>query len=126
MEKEAMMKQMRILMMIGILFLLIGIILHIIVLAQEFGKFAPLQERYWNINKAERDAAPTGSALAQDLVRIKNFTPKLMTFKLVGIGSILAGIFLMLFGILKALIMMPIRLAGIICPECGKKMQLKK
>lgn len=100
-------------MMLGMLFLLIGAALQITAIVQEFSSFAPLQEQYYSVSKADRDAAPTGSALSQQLVEISKFPPKLMTFKLVGIGSILVGVFFLLGGILMALKMMPHRLAKV-------------
>jgi len=102
----------KMMVMMGMLFMIIGIIFHVAVLVQEFGVFGPLQKEYWSISKAERDAAPTGSTLANQLAEIKNFTPKLMTYKLIGIGSYLVGIFIMLMGIFMAFGMMPQRISA--------------
>lgn len=102
----------KMMVMMGMLFMIIGIIMHVSVLTMEFGTFQPLQKQYWSISKAERDAAPTGSALAQQLAEIKNFPPKLMTYKLLGIGSYLVGIFIMLMGIFMAFGMMPQRISA--------------
>jgi hypothetical protein len=123
MDEERM--KMKMLMTLGVLLMLMGVVLHLAAVVLEFTQFAPLQEQYWDVAKTDRDAAKAGSTLALQLVEIQKFPAKLMTLKLVGIGSLLAGIFLMLFGILKALTMMPIRLAGVICPECGKTMMMK-
>jgi hypothetical protein len=126
MDEEHMKKKMKMLMLLGMLFMLLGVALHLSAIVLEFGTFAPLQEEYWSTSKSDRDAAATNSVLAKKLAEIQKFPPKLMTLKLVGVGSLLTGIFLMLFGILKALTMMPIKLAGIICPECGTKLMMKK
>jgi hypothetical protein len=98
---------------IATLFVLLGIILHITTWIQEFTVFAPLQEEYWTVDKVIRDAAPAGSELANQLADIQKFGPRLMTFKLVGIGSILVGIWMALFVIAQRLGMMPMRLAKI-------------
>lgn len=69
---------------------------------------------YFTLSKAERDSAATGSALNAQLVEIQKAPSDLLRLKLVGVGNILLGIFFLLFGILIALIMMPVRLAGMI------------
>ncbi len=76
--------------------------------------FHRLNGQYFTISKAERDEAPAGSALNQQLVKIQNFPSELLRLKLVGVGKILTGIYVLLFGILIALIMMPKRLAQFI------------
>ncbi len=76
--------------------------------------FHQLQESYFSISKSERDAAETGSAVNSQLVEIQNFPSELLRLKLVGVGKILTGIYILLFGILIALIMMPSRLGKII------------
>ena len=76
--------------------------------------FHELQEDYFlNNTKQERDTAEAGSELNEDLVQIVNAPSELLRLKLVGVGKILTGIFIILFGILIALIMMPVRLGGI-------------
>ncbi len=82
--------------------------------AVEEGKFHDLQASYWIVNKAERDGAITGSSLNKQLVEIVNYPSELLRLKLVGVGKILTGIYILLFGILVALLMMPKRLAQII------------
>ena len=47
-------------------------------------------------------------------VEIANYPSELLRLKLVGVGKILTGIYILLFAILMALIMMPIRLGKII------------
>jgi len=82
---------------------------------REEAKFHALQQKYFIINKAERESAPTGAELNQRLVDIQNYPSSLLELKLVGVGKILTGIFFMLFAILMALVVaMPMRLAKII------------
>ena len=100
-------------LMVAGLFVLLGIILHIIAWVQDLNTFQPLVNEYWSVAKATRDSAATGSELANQLATIQGFPAKLMLFKLVGIGSILVGIWLVLFVIAKRLAMMPMRLAQI-------------
>jgi len=100
-------------LMISALFVLLGIILQITAWIQDFNSFQPLVHDYWSIDKATRDAAPAGSELANQLATIQGFPAKLMLFKLVGIGSILVGIWIALFVIAKRLGMIPVRLAQI-------------
>lgn len=80
----------------------------------EEAKFHTLQSEYFLLAKSERDAAAEGSELNKKLVQIQQYPSTLLELKLVGVGKILTGIFVLLFGILIALIMMPIRLGGII------------
>jgi len=108
------MKPIMILMMLIMLFSLVfavwGIQMHAQVNSQE-AEFHRLNAEYWDLSKAEREAAPTGSELNQQLVEIQNFPSELLRLKLIGVGKILTGIYVLLFGILIALIMMPMRLA---------------
>lgn len=118
MNKTMMMAMMAAIMLVSIYFVFSGIGMHLQVNAEE-ARFHQLQSEYFNISKAERDAAPSGSELNQNLVAIQNFPSELLRLKLVGIGSILAGIYALLFGILVALIMMPKRF-GMVLAEKGK------
>lgn len=93
----------------GVWFAWQGVSMHTQVAIEE-DTFHALQDSYFSISKAERDAAATGSELNANLVEIVNYPSSLLFLKLVGIGKILTGIFLVLFAILIALIMMPIRL----------------
>lgn len=61
-------------------------------------QFHNLQANYWNLDKATRDAATTGSDLNKQLVEIKNTPSELLRLKLVGVGKILTGIYILLFG----------------------------
>jgi len=79
--------------------------------AGEEAKFHALQQEYFIINKAEREAAPTGDALNQKNVDIQQYPSTLLQLKLIGVGRILAGIFAALLAILLVLFMMPVRLA---------------
>jgi hypothetical protein len=101
-------------LMIAAIFVIVGIILHITAWTLEFNQFQPLLEEYWTVDKATRDAAASGSELNQKLAQIQQFPPKLMTLKLVGIGSVLVGIWLALFVIARRIGMLPVRLASII------------
>lgn len=80
----------------------------------EEATFHQLQSDYLIQNKAVRDNAATGSELNEDLVAIANYPSELLRLKLVGVGKILTGIFLLLLSILMALMAMPVRLARII------------
>lgn len=107
------MVMMAVIMLISLYFVSQGIGMHMQVDVEE-AEFHALQEQYFSQSKTVRDAAPTGSALNNQLVEIQKFPSELLKLKLIGIGSILTGIFALLFGILIALIMMPIRLGKII------------
>jgi len=80
----------------------------------EEAAFHEVQTDYWSLDKSTRDSAVTNSVLNKQLVEIKNYPSELLRLKLVGVGNILTGIFILLFGILIALIIMPVRLGGII------------
>ena len=90
-----------------------GIAMHQQVAVEE-AAFHELQSSYWSQAKSVRDAAITGSELNDDLVAIKNYPSELLRLKLVGVGRILVGIFVLLFAILLALMVMPVRLAMMI------------
>ena len=111
--KMMMMVVMAFIMLVSLLFALQGILMHLEVNRVE-SQFHDLQGKYWNIDKATRDGAATGSSLNKQLVEIKNTPSELMRLKLVGLGRILTGIYILLFGILIALIVMPVRLGKMI------------
>ena len=90
-----------------------GIVMHQQVVVEE-AAFHALQATYWSQAKSVRDAAQPGSELNNDLVAIKNYPSDLLRLKLVGVGRILVGIFVLLFAILLALMVMPVRLAMMI------------
>ncbi|MBI4091836.1 MAG: hypothetical protein HY427_01375, partial [Candidatus Levybacteria bacterium] len=113
MMKTMMMGMMAIIMIVGVIFAGIGVQMHQRVTVEE-AKFHVLQSEYFIQSKEVRDAAETGSELNSQLVQIQNYPSELLRLKLVGVGNILTGIFVLLFGILIALIMMPVRLGKII------------
>lgn len=97
-----------------------GISMHKEVTVQE-AAFHSLQQEYYSIDKTTRESAVTGSELTQQLVEIKNYPSDLLRLKLVGVGKILTGIFLILIGVLMALTMMPKKLGMVI--KNSKKMK---
>lgn len=102
---------MAIIMLAALFFAGQGVVMHSQVSTEE-AKFHALQTSYFSQAKSVRDGAATGSALSNDLVEIQKYPSELMRLKLIGVGKILTGIFLILFAILMALMMMPIRLAA--------------
>jgi len=112
MNRMMMMGMMMIIMLVSIIFAYQGVNMQGKIAGEE-QKFHDLQANYWIIDKETRDAAEVGSDLNKQLVDIKNYPSTLLELKLVGVGKILTGIYVLLFGILIALIMMPIRLGKI-------------
>lgn len=98
---------------VAIVFAWQGIAMHNEVVIEE-ASFHQMQGEYFSQSKAIRDGAATGSQLNQDLVSIQNYPSELLRLKLVGVGKILTGIFVLLFGILIALMMMPGKLGKVI------------
>jgi len=90
-----------------------GIIMHNEVPERE-ARLHEVQDQYFNTPKAERDSAPRGSKLNAQLVEIQQTPSQLLELKLIGIGRILAGIFILLLAILIALMAMPTRLKMVI------------
>jgi len=77
--------------------------------------FHALQTDYFvNNTKVERESAPAGSELNQQLAQIQNGPSELLRLKLIGVGKILTGIFVLLFGILFSLFMVPFRLGWVL------------
>lgn len=113
MNSKILMTVMLILIIGALLFAGQGIMMHNQVSIEE-QKFHTLQDQYFSLSKSTRDAAETDSSLNKDLVEINNFPSELLRLKLVGVGKILSGIFILLFAILLALMSMPARLAKII------------
>ena len=111
--KPMMMVVMAIIVIASIVYAVQGINMHNQVDVEE-DKFHALQDEYFSVQKAEREKALTDSELTQKLVEIENYPSTLLKLKLIGIGKILTGIFILLFGILIALVMMPMRLGMII------------
>ncbi len=108
-----MMLIMLIIVVSGSVFALQGVSMHAQVEAEE-ETFHQLQANYFSLAKATRDTAEANSELNSQLVQIQNYPSTLLQLKLVGVGKILTGIFILLFGILIALVAMPIRLGKII------------
>lgn len=104
---------MLIIVIASIFFVYQGIQMHSQVEVEE-AKFHALQDSYFSNSKAIRDAAESNSDLTKDLVTIANYPSTLLKLKLVGIGKLLTGIFIVLFCILLALIIMPKRLGAMI------------
>lgn len=110
---KPMMMVMALLMLLSLVFAVIGVSMHQKVKKEEV-KFHALQDNYFNNDKATRDGAASGSQLTEQLKDIKNYPSELLRLKLVGVGRILVGIYILLFAILMALVMMPKRLAAVI------------
>ena len=111
--KKMVMVVMLVLIVVSLFYAIVGVRMHTQVTGEEV-KFHALQDQYWNVDKTTRDAAPANSALTSQLVEIQNFPSELMRLKLVGVGKILTGIYILLLGILIALMMMPKRLGDVI------------
>lgn len=113
MMKKMMMGLMAILFLGSLVYAIQGVNMHMMVSVEE-AKFHNLQAEYFSLAKVTRDTATTGSVLNQNLVSIQQYPSELLRLKLVGVGKILTGIYILLFGILVALIMMPVKLGMII------------
>ncbi|MBI2588917.1 hypothetical protein HYW35_01775 [Candidatus Saccharibacteria bacterium] len=100
----------------GIIFAGQGYVMQKQVAPQE-ARFHQLQTSYYSLSKADRDSAPTGSELNNQLAQIQNYPSELLRLKLVGVGKILTGIFSSLVAILIVLFMMPIRLGAMMRPS---------
>lgn len=100
---------MAILFIIAGIFTYQGISMHSEVPAKE-ARLHQIQDAYFNTPKSQRDSAPRGSDLNAQLVEIQQSPSALMELKLIGVGKILTGIFVLLFGILLALVVMPMRI----------------
>lgn len=111
---------MMIIVISAIVFVGQGMSMHSQVSVEE-AKFHELQSNYFILSKPNREAAPDGSELNKQLVQIQNYPSELLRLKLVGVGKILTGIFLMLSGILIALVMMPVRLNALMQKQMGGK-----
>lgn len=109
-DEEAFITRMKGITLLGILFLSIGIVFHVTAFTLEFTQFAPLLDKLAGLPKSQIDEATVGSEISMWKIEAAKFPPKLMTLKLVGVASILTGIFLALFVITQALRFMPLRL----------------
>lgn len=117
--KKGIMIAMLLLIIASIFFAYQGVSMHKQVVVEE-AKFHALQDSYFSQSKAIRDAAESNSELTKDLVAISNYPSTLLELKLVGVGKILTGIFIVLFCILIALISMPRKLGAIILQSRGQ------
>lgn len=113
MNPKITMMVMAILMLAALFFTVQGTQMHNKVDSQE-ARLHSLQDDYFSLTKQERDGATANSELSAALVEIKQLPSDLLRLKLVGVGKILTGIFILLFGILIALMMMPIKLGQVI------------
>ena len=120
MNKKMAMGVFVVLMLVSLLFVYQGVTMHKQVLVEE-AEFHALQAEYFSVDKATRDSAESGSELSMMLVEIQQTPSALMELKLLGVGKILTGIYVLLFGILIALMMMPIKLGMILNGPAGKK-----
>lgn len=109
-DEESFMNMMKGVVLTGFLFLLVGTALQVTAFTLEFRQFVPLLDQLAGLPKEVADNAPLGSEISNWKIEAAKFPPKLMTLKLVGVGSILTGIFLLLFVITQGLRVMPIRL----------------
>ena len=89
----------------------LGVSLHMDVGPAEAAHHQHIEE-YYSQAKSIRDGATTGSDLNKQLVEIQKAPSQLLTLKLLGVGKILTGIFMILLAILMALVMMPVRLGA--------------
>ncbi|MCK5332575.1 hypothetical protein KAJ41_01780, partial [Candidatus Parcubacteria bacterium] len=96
-KTKPMMMLMVVLVLIAMAYVFQGISMHNQVAIEE-ENFNQLQTTYWVQDKETRDAAETDSVLARDLVRLQQYPSQLLFLKLVGVGKILTGIFIVLFG----------------------------
>lgn len=101
-------------MIVGIIFAAQGVSKHNDVNELEETFHAQQEDYIVNNTKADRDSAEVGSVLSEQHAEILNTPSELIKLKLVGVGNILTGIFVILFGIMTALIMMPFKLAKVI------------
>lgn len=97
-----------------LVFVVQGVNMHSDVDTLEASFHASQEDYLVNNTKAERDSAPANSDLNKQLADLANTPSELLRLKLVGVGKMLTGIFIVLFGIMIALVMMPVRLGQII------------
>ena len=104
-----MMVMVMMIMMLGAIFAIWGVSMQADVDDVEDVFHGQLESYYGGNSKADRDSAVAGSELTKQLAEIQKQPSELLRLKLVGVGRILTGIFIVLFGILGALMMMPFR-----------------
>ncbi len=114
-EIESTLRSIKKMLMVGGLFAAVGYLLILGALALELTQFHPLLESYFTQftqhSLAGGGPERTSAALNAQLAAIHQFPSTLLWMKLGGIGHILVGIFLALAAIIRALSLMPVRLA---------------
>jgi len=120
-DEEDFFRKAKMLILIALLFMLTGVFLQSTAFNLEFKEFTPVLEELKPLQKSVVDNADPSSRIAMLKTEAAKFPAKLLTFKLVGIGAILTGIWILLFVILQALKIMPLRLAKVIEEQQEKK-----
>lgn len=105
-EKAVRIGIMVLVMLVSLIFVTQGILMHA-KLNKEEQRFHALQDSYYSINKAQREAAFTNSELNEQHVEIQQYPSLLSSLRVVGLGKILIGVYILLFGILAALVIKP-------------------
>ena len=105
---------MALLVLLAAYFLYVGTSMHREVATQEAAFHAVQTDYFVHNDKATRDAAPVDSTLARQHAVLKNTPSELMYLKLVWVGKMLTAIAFLLFGIMIALFVMPMRLGILI------------
>jgi hypothetical protein len=91
-DEEAFFRKAKMLILLAMLFLITGIVLQSTAFNLEFTEFTPILEELKPLQKSVVDNADPNSRIAMLKTEAAKFPPKLLTFKLVGVGSILTGI----------------------------------
>lgn len=86
-----------------------GVILHERAHKQE-ARFRTLQQEYFSVPLAEREAAPVGSSLHKKRVAIEQYPAFLEHVQLLGIGKFLTALYFLLFAVLMMLLLAPVRI----------------
>lgn len=120
-DEEAFFRKAKTLVLIAMLFLITGVVLQSTAFNLEFTEFTPILEELKPLQKSVVDNADPESRIANLKTDAAKFPAKLLTFKLVGVGAILTGIWILLFVILQALKIMPLRLAKVIAESQEKE-----
>jgi len=120
-DEEDFFRKAKMLILIALLFMLTGVFLQSTAFNLEFKEFTPILEELKPLQKSVVDNADPSSRIAMLKTEAAKFPAKLLTFKLVGVGAILTGIWILLFVILQALKIMPLRLAMVIEEQQKKK-----
>lgn len=77
-------------------------------------EYETLQEKYYLQSKEVRDAAETGSELAQQFVELQHYPSRLEQLRFVGLGRIAVGMFFVFLAMLVVLLMLPKQLGRIV------------